>query len=130
MPTTTSDRQPAQWRAAMRTASRSCLALAAVAWLAGSTVAWSQALGPTANVFQQREQWMAEFDQMPQAGLRAYFLRCEQESRSHLLDMQAAVQCAMAWDALLRRAHGGNVEALLAWWRDSAGPARQDAGTE
>jgi hypothetical protein len=31
--------------------------------------------------------------------------------------MVEAVPCAMAWDALLKRQFGGNVEAFLAWWR-------------
>ncbi len=64
-----------------------------------------------------REPLLAVFDAMPEARLKATFLRCDQESSQRVLDLGEAVPCAMAWDTLLKREFGGDVDALLAWWR-------------
>ena len=108
----------------MKTAMLKAIAGTLLAW---STVTSAQTMEPSLSVFTQREQWIAAFQQMPPERLRTYFLRCDRESRDHLLELDAAVRCAMAWDALLQRAFAGDVEALLAWWREQVEPPRQDA---
>jgi hypothetical protein len=80
--------------------------------------ATSGALG----VLGARDQLIAQFQKLPRPQLEAVFMRCSHESSRRLLDMNEGVMCAMAWDALLQRGFGGDVNALLAWWR-----ARRDA---
>lgn len=100
-----------------RKALKRCVTLM-VAVLTSPTVSLAQAAEPVLGIFSQREQWIAAFEQLPQASLRAIFLRCDRESREHLLDPDDAVRCAMAWDALLKRGFANDVNALLAWWRE------------
>jgi hypothetical protein len=64
-----------------------------------------------------REQMLAEFAAMPSEQLRSVFVRCDRESSERLLDLADGIPCAMAFDALLRREFGGNMEELLRWWR-------------
>lgn len=93
-----------------------------VTLMAGAVLAWTlslaQAAEPTLGVLSHRAQWIAAFEQLPEARLRTYFLRCDHESREHLLQYDDAVRCAMAWDALLKRGFANDVHALLAWWRE------------
>jgi hypothetical protein len=67
--------------------------------------------------FAEREGLLAEFDRMPEADLEAYFLRCSRSSSQRMMGFDEAVPCAMSWDALLPRRFGGQVQALLDWWR-------------
>ncbi len=60
---------------------------------------------------------LAHFERLPETHLKAVFLHCAHESSRRMFDLDEAVPCAMAWDALLKRGFAGNVEALLAWWR-------------
>lgn len=101
-----------------RKAFRRCVTLMAGAVLAFPVVALAQAAEPTLSVFSHREQWIAAFEQLPEARLRAFFLHCDRESREHLVQFDDAVRCAMAWDALLKRGFANDVNALLAWWRE------------
>jgi hypothetical protein len=64
-----------------------------------------------------REQLLEAFERMPEARLKVVFLRCARDSSQRMLGLDEAMPCAMAWDALLRRGFGGNVDSLLAWWR-------------
>ena len=70
-----------------------------------------------ARVFAWREELLARLDGMALPHLQAQFLRCSKEASERMFDMAEAVPCAMAWDALLKRQFGGNVQALLVWWR-------------
>lgn len=72
---------------------------------------------PALAWFGEREQMLAAMEAMPQPQLKAAFLRCDRASNQRMLDLGEAVPCAMAWDALLKREFGGNVDAMLAWWR-------------
>lgn len=101
-----------------RKAFKRCVTLMAAAVLACPAVSLAQAAEPALRVLSHREQWVAAFEQLPEARLRAFFLRCDRESREHLLPLDDAVQCAMAWDALLKRGFANDVNALLAWWRE------------
>ena len=65
----------------------------------------------------QREMLVAAFDQWPLPRLEAYFMACDQASSERMMAMDEGARCAMAWDTLLRRRFGGNVAAMLAWWR-------------
>lgn len=64
-----------------------------------------------------REQLLARFERMSEPALATAFLRCDREARVRLLSLDDGAQCAMAWDALLRRVFAGDVDALIAWWR-------------
>lgn len=72
---------------------------------------------PAIALLGAREQLLAAFDAMPQVRLEDVFLRCARESSEHMLGLDEAVPCAMAWDTLLKREFGGDIDALLAWWR-------------
>lgn len=66
--------------------------------------------------------------------LEQLFMRCDAESSRSLLDFSEGVLCAMAWDALLKNSYGGDVQALLAWWRaqrqaQKNGPCRGEASS-
>jgi hypothetical protein len=103
-----------------------CLMQVAVVVLAGPAVSFAQVQEPPLGALSSRDQWIATFEQLPEAKLRTIFLRCDRESREHLLQFDEAVMCAMAWDALLKRGFTHDVEAMLAWWRENrdATPAR------
>lgn len=73
-----------------------------------------------------REQLLARFEQMPEPVLATAFLRCDREARARVLSLDDGARCAMAWDALLRRAFGGDVDALIAWWRVNRGESTND----
>jgi hypothetical protein len=74
--------------------------------------------GPRAiGWFGARAALVAAFDAMPTPRLQAMFLQCARESSERAFGMDEAVPCAMAWDTLLQREFGGDVRALLAWWR-------------
>jgi len=72
-----------------------------------------------------RDQLIAAFDALPDAPLREFFLRCSSEGNRRMLPLEDAVPCAVAWDTLLRREYRGNIEALLAWWRQHRDDFRQ-----
>lgn len=118
----------------LRKAFKRCVTLMAGAVLACPAVSLAQAAEPPLGVFSHREQWSAAFEQLPEVRLRAFFLRCDRESREHLLHLDDAVQCAMAWDALLKRGFANDVNALLAWWREhknsTATQSTQQPGAE
>jgi len=84
---------------------------------AASGMATAQDATPVIVVPGARERLLATFHAMPDAPLRAMFLRCASDSSVRMLGLDEAVPCAMAWDALLRRGFNGDVNALLAWWR-------------
>ena len=86
--------------------------------IACSTAAFGQTVQTTMSVFTERVQWIAAFERMPRASRQAFFLRCDAASREHLLALDDAVRCAMAWDALLKQDFNGDVNGLLAWWRE------------
>lgn len=117
-----------------RKAFKRCVTLMAGAVLACPTVSLAQAAEPALGVFNHREQRVAVFEQLPETRLRAFFLRCDRDSREHLLPLDDAVQCAMAWDALLKRGFANDVNALLAWWREqrdlTTTPSTQQPGAE
>lgn len=83
------------------------------------TVVSAQESPVSLSTFSAREQRLASLGRMPEAQLKAMFVRCDRESRHRMLDFDEGLQCAMAWDALLRRGFAGKVDALLAWWRIS-----------
>jgi hypothetical protein len=72
---------------------------------------------PVVQLLGAREPLLAAFDAMPEARLKATFLRCDRESRQRVLSLDEAAPCSIAWDTLLKREYGGNLESLLAWWR-------------
>lgn len=80
-------------------------------------IATAQDATPSLGLLGARERLPTVFDAMSEARLKAKFLRCDHDSSKRLLDLDEAVPCAMAWDALLKRQFGGDVAALLAWWR-------------
>jgi hypothetical protein len=64
----------------------------------------------------RREELLAHFDSLPEANLKALFMSCSKESSRRVMGADEGALCAMAWDELLER-FGGDVDALLAWWR-------------
>lgn len=82
------------------------------------------------DVLSNRGQLLATYERMPRDQLERVFMRCDAESSSNVLGFQEGVLCAMAWDALLQREFGGDVQALLTWWRAQreARPASAQAG--
>jgi hypothetical protein len=64
-----------------------------------------------------RERMLAAFDQLPVPRLEVVFMECDRASSHRLMALDEGAYCAMAWDALLRRKFGGDVAALLTWWR-------------
>jgi len=65
-----------------------------------------------------RSQLVAAVEALPEARLRDLFLSCSSEASQRLLPRADAVACAIAWDTLLRREYGGDIDSLLAWWRE------------
>ena len=64
-----------------------------------------------------RESILAAYERMPPARLEELFLRCDAQASREMLDAGDGILCAMAWDTLLKRRFGGDVQAFLAWWR-------------
>ncbi|WP_418316883.1 hypothetical protein [Piscinibacter sakaiensis] len=64
-----------------------------------------------------RERLLIHFDHLPVPRLEAQVLACDRSSRIRMMGFEEGALCAMAWDALLKRHFGGDVNALLAWWR-------------
>jgi hypothetical protein len=64
-----------------------------------------------------REHWLDRFARMPEQELQEIFLRCDRAATEHVLGFEEGATCAMAWDAMVRRLHAGDVDSLLAWWR-------------
>jgi hypothetical protein len=91
--------------------------LTALVLAAAASMASAQDAAPAIAILGEREHLLAALDAMPDAPLRARFLRCARDSSERLLDFGEAVPCAMTWDALLKRGFNGEVHALLAWWR-------------
>ncbi len=88
---------------------------------------------PAIALLGAREQMLTALEAMPQTRLKAAFLSCDQASTQRVLDLGEAMPCAMAWDALLKREFGGNLDAMLAWWRarrDDAVGVELDATAE
>jgi hypothetical protein len=92
---------------------------ALIALLGPVTVVSAQESPVSLSALSAREQRLASLGRMPEAQLKAMFVRRDRESRHRMLDVDEGVQCAMAWDALFRRGFAGKVDALLAWWRIS-----------
>ena len=59
----------------------------------------------------------ARLETLPDASLKIIYLRCARESDQRRLLLDEAVQCSMAADILMQRSFGGDLDALLAWWR-------------
>jgi hypothetical protein len=72
----------------------------------------------------QRDRMLMAFEQLPMSRLEGVFMACDQASSARMMGMDEGAQCAMAWDAMLRRRFQGDVEALLAWWRAERGRRR------
>ncbi|KAB2873792.1 MAG: hypothetical protein IT503_08590 [Burkholderiaceae bacterium] len=69
------------------------------------------------SVLREHEAIAARFEVMPEADLKAVYLRCDAEANRRLLDFGDAALCSLAYEALKRRVFGGDFDALLAWWR-------------
>jgi hypothetical protein len=93
---------------------KAILILPAIASLCAGTAS-SQSQGML-GLLEQRDALLAHFDRLPEANLKAVFLSCSRESSRRVMSADEGALCAMAWDELLER-FGGNVDALLAWWR-------------
>jgi hypothetical protein len=68
-----------------------------------------------------RERMLAAFDQLSMPRLEVVFMECDRISSKRLMGLDEGAYCAVAWDALLRRRFGGDVAALLGWWRTERG---------
>ena len=100
------------------TATRHAAAATLLAVLLVSTAARAAEHVPhSQTVFLVREQWLAAFERLSPPALQAAVLRCDRAARRTMLDFEDGVRCAMAWDALLRRVYGNDLDALLEWWR-------------
>jgi hypothetical protein len=91
-------------------------ALAAVL-LASNAARATEGLVPSLLVFKAREQLQAEFDRVPVPVLKAAVLNCDRVATRTLLDFEDGARCAMAFDALLRRAFADDFAAMITWWR-------------
>ena len=58
------------------------------------------------------------FDHMPEASLKAFFIRCSREATRRMISLDEGAMCAVAQDVLKARSFGGKFDALLAWWRN------------
>lgn len=100
----------------MPTRSNAARAALFIALLGPASVSAAHDLAAPPTVLPPREQWLASFDRMPEPALEALFLRCDREAWARVLNFEDGVRCAMAWDALLKRVFGDDVDALMAWW--------------
>jgi hypothetical protein len=91
-------------------------ALAAVLFASNAARA-TEGLVASLSVFTAREQMLAEFDRVPVPVLEAAVLHCDRVATRTLLDFEDGVRCAMAFDALLRRAFADDFAAMISWWR-------------
>ncbi len=90
------------------------LAIAGCAMLCATVLAQTTADGPAPGA---HEQFIARFERLSDAQLKAYFLRCSRDATRRMLGLNEGALCSAAQDALKKSSFAGNFDALLAWWR-------------
>lgn len=96
--------------------------------LAAGGLARGQAQASALDVLAQREQIADLFMDLPEAELRAVYMRCDDEAIARGMVFGDAYLCSIAYEALLQRSFKGDFDALLAWWRtqrSAAAPAAE-----
>lgn len=65
----------------------------------------------------ERDGGLAHYASMPEPCLKTMYLYCSAASEQVVLGQHAMMVCSMGHEALLKRVFGGDLDALLAWWR-------------
>lgn len=73
-----------------------------------------------------RDGGLAQYAGMPESCLKIMYLYCSAESERVVLGQQAMMVCSLGHEALLKRVFGGDLDALLAWWRTHREPRSGD----
>lgn len=77
---------------------------------------------------QDRERRIAQYEALGRPCLEALTIACSSAADRALLDTQAAFECSIGYEALLRRGFDGDFQALLAWWRSLPGKGDRPGG--
>lgn len=65
----------------------------------------------------ERDGALAQFASMPEPCLKTMYLYCSAASERVVLGQHAMIVCSLGHEALLKTVFGGDLDALLAWWR-------------